>query len=50
MRQLEDLLTPYGTLFRYEDLPADFELDREMLFKKVQSLHKFVEHIFSRKP
>ena len=38
-----DLLTPYGTLFRYEDLPADIELDREMLFKMVRSLHGFVE-------
>ena len=38
-----DLLTPYGTLFRYEDLPAEFELDREMLFKMVRALHEFVE-------
>lgn len=38
-----DMLTPYGTLFRYEDLPAEVELDREMLFKMVRSLHEFVE-------
>lgn len=38
-----DLLTPYGTLFRYEDLPAEIELDRDMLFKMVRSLHDFVE-------
>lgn len=38
-----DLLTPYGTLFRYEDLPAEVELDREMLFRLVRSLHEFVE-------
>ncbi len=38
-----DILTPYGTLFRYEDLPAEVELDREMLFKLVRMLHQFVE-------
>jgi HEPN domain-containing protein len=38
-----DILTPYGTLFRYEDLPAEVELDREALFKLVRSLHEFVE-------
>ncbi|WP_041245436.1 HEPN domain-containing protein [Geotalea uraniireducens] len=38
-----DILTPYGTLFRYEDLPAEVELDRETLFKLVRSLHEFVE-------
>jgi hypothetical protein len=34
---------PYGTLFRYEDLPAEVELDRETLYKLVRSLHEFVE-------
>lgn len=38
-----DILTPYGTLFRYEDLPAEVELDRETLYKLVRSLHGFVE-------
>ena len=38
-----DILTPYGTLFRYEDLPAEVELDRETLYKLVRSLHQFVE-------
>ncbi|WP_366949740.1 hypothetical protein [Geobacter sp.] len=38
-----DILSPYGTLFRYEDLPAEVELDREALFKLVRSLHQFVE-------
>ena len=38
-----DILTPYGTLFRYEDLPAEVELDRETLYKLVRSLHEFVE-------
>jgi len=38
-----DILTPYGTLFRYEDLPVEVELDREPLYKLVRSLHEFVE-------
>ena len=38
-----DLLTPYGTLFRYEDLPAEIELDRNTLYDLVKSLHEFVE-------
>lgn len=42
-----DILTPYGTLFRYEDLPAEVELDRETLFKLVRSLHEFVEKSLS---
>ncbi len=42
-----DMLTPYGTLFRYEDLPAEVGLDRETLFKLVRSLHEFVEKILS---
>ena len=41
-----DILTPYGTLFRYEDLPAEVELDREMLFKLVRTLHQFVAKTF----
>jgi HEPN domain-containing protein len=38
-----DMLTPYGTLFRYEDLPVDVELDRETFFMRVKSLREFVE-------
>ncbi|MCM2357314.1 MAG: HEPN domain-containing protein [Geobacteraceae bacterium] len=38
-----DVLTPYGTLFRYEDLPAEVELNREVLFTLIRSLHEFVE-------
>ena len=37
-----DTLTPYGTLFRYEDLPAEAELDRVTLYNLVRSLHEFV--------
>jgi len=39
-----DILTPYGTLFRYEDLPTDIEFDREMLFMLVRSLRDFVDN------
>lgn len=38
-----DMLTPYGTLFRYEDLPVDVELDRETFFMRVKALREFVE-------
>jgi hypothetical protein len=38
-----DMLTPYGTLFRYEDLPVDVALDRGTHFKMVESLREFVE-------
>jgi HEPN domain-containing protein len=41
-----DTLTPYGTLFRYEDLPTEIGLDRESLFKLVRSLHELVEMSF----
>lgn len=39
-----DTLTPYGTLFRYEDIPAEVELDREALFNLIRTLHDFVEN------
>lgn len=32
-----DILTPYGTLFRYEDLPTEVELDRETLYFTLMS-------------
>jgi HEPN domain-containing protein len=38
-----DLLTPYGTLFRYEDIPADVPLDRKAAFDMVSVLRDFVE-------
>ena len=40
-----DILTPYGTLFRYEDIPSEVELSRETLFNLIQSLHAFVEEL-----
>lgn len=42
-----DILTPYGTLFRYEDLPVEFELDRKTQYELVKSLHLFVENKLS---
>jgi len=37
-----DKLTPFGTLFRYEDLPAEVTLDRALLLALINSLHEFV--------
>lgn len=37
-----DILTPYGTLFRYEDIPSEVDLSRETLYNLIQSLHVFV--------
>lgn len=42
-----DILTPYGTLFRYEDLPVEFELDRKTQYELVKSLHLFAENKLS---
>jgi len=38
-----DLLTPYGTLFRYEDIPAEVGLDRKTVFEMIAALRSFVE-------
>ncbi len=37
-----DILTPYGTLFRYEDFPSEIELDRHGLLTMVQQLRQIV--------
>ena len=37
-----DVLTPYGTLFRYEDVGADARLDRTAVTTKVRALHGHV--------
>jgi len=42
-----DILTPYGTLFRYEDIPSEVELSRETLYNLIQSLHAFVGKMLS---
>ena len=42
-----DILTPFGTLFRYEDLPIEIELDRETQYELVKSLHLLVENHLS---
>jgi HEPN domain-containing protein len=38
-----DTLTPYGTLFRYEDSPANIPLDRKTAFDMVSTFYAFVE-------
>ncbi len=38
-----DLLTAYGTLFRYEDLPVETHLDREAALALVREVRTFVE-------
>lgn len=38
-----DLLTPYGTLFRYEDIPAEAGLDRKAVYDMISALREFVE-------
>jgi HEPN domain-containing protein len=38
-----DLLTPYGTLLRYEDLSVETKLDRTAALDMVRALRAFVE-------
>lgn len=38
-----DLLTAYGTLFRYEDIPSETKFDRSAALAMVRTLHAFVE-------
>jgi HEPN domain-containing protein len=38
-----DLLTAYGTLFRYEDLPVETHIDREAALAFVREVRSFVE-------
>ncbi len=38
-----DLLTPYGTLFRYEDIPANIPLDRKAAFDIVSAFIAYVD-------
>jgi len=39
-----DALTPYGTLFRYEDIPADTVIDREGLLKLIKALKAYTQN------
>lgn len=39
-----DILTPYGTLFRYEDLAAELAIDRRSLLNMVKTLHVLVDN------
>lgn len=38
-----DLLTAYGTLFRYEDIPLETQLDRNAVLASVRELRLLVE-------
>lgn len=38
-----DMLTPYGTLFRYEDLPAELAVARRSLLDMVKALHALAD-------
>ena len=38
-----DLLTAYGTLFRYEDIPVETKLDRKAALDMVRELRTFAE-------
>ncbi|MHC4444528.1 MAG: HEPN domain-containing protein [Planctomycetota bacterium] len=38
-----DLLTPFGTLFRYEDIPSQTKLDRETARNMIRTLRTHVE-------
>lgn len=37
-----DVLTPYGTLFRYDETPADLKLDRTSTLAMVKTLSDYV--------
>ena len=38
-----DLLTAYGTLFRYEDIPCETKRDRKAVLAMVRALRTFVD-------
>lgn len=42
-----DFLTPYGTLFRYENLPSRSQLDRPAFLKMIQGLREVVNERFA---
>ena len=39
-----DTLTPYGTLFRYEDIPTETVIDREDLLKLIRALKVYTQN------
>jgi HEPN domain-containing protein len=39
-----DTLTPYGTLFRYEDVPVETVIDREDLLKLIRALKVYTQN------
>jgi len=38
-----DILSPYGTMFRYESIPAESSLDRKITREMVRALRNYVE-------
>ena len=45
-----DVLTPYGTFFRYEGIPANSELDRAGASSMLRSLRRWVEQKLGQAP
>jgi HEPN domain-containing protein len=43
-------LTPFGTVFRYEDLPVPAALDRAETFRLVQGVRAYVEQAIGEQP
>jgi HEPN domain-containing protein len=39
-----DMLTPYGTLFRYEDIPVETVIDREELLRLMRALKVYAQN------
>lgn len=39
-----DFLTPYGTLFRYEDIPEEIGIDRKAVFEMITLLHAITKN------
>ena len=42
-----DTLTPYGTLFRYEDVPVETVIDRENLLKLIRAFKVYTQNQIS---
>lgn len=38
-----DQLTPFGTLFRYEDITTNVRIDRNAVLRQIKALREFVE-------
>jgi HEPN domain-containing protein len=42
-----DMLTPYGALFRYEDVPVETVIDREALLRLIRALRVYTQNQIS---